>query len=342
MSAIPPPLSSLSLIKGQIHLNVELCHCIYPHVFMLTHVLRNLPPAIHHAWVCSSGSRRYCAVKEMLQNGSPGITLLLENDDLRDVDASSKECCLRIYCYPSTSAIFEHRDHIPSAVRHVTVYANMKRIPTGFLPAYTGLTSVDLSPLSQVTEVQWGFLKGCTGLTSLDLSPLSQVSAVQMSFLAGCTGLITLNLSPLSQVEVIQGYFLEGCTGLAALDLSPLSQVTTVRMCFLQGCMGLTALDLSPLSQVTEIPRGFLAGCTGLTLINLGPLSQVAKVQGAFLTGCIGVNAVDNSPPLCNTPRGWSRVANQWVGQHVTHCVVFICACACASLHCMCILSYYY
>ena len=87
---------------------------------MLTHVLRNLPPAIHHAWVCSSGSRGYCAVKEMLQNGSPGITLLLENDDLRDVDASSKECCLRIYCYPSTSAIFEHRDHIPSAVRHVT------------------------------------------------------------------------------------------------------------------------------------------------------------------------------------------------------------------------------
>ena len=58
-------------------------------VLMMTHALRNLPTAQHNAWVCSSGSKGYCATKEMLQNGIPGHTLI-ESGDLRDVDASSE------------------------------------------------------------------------------------------------------------------------------------------------------------------------------------------------------------------------------------------------------------
>jgi hypothetical protein len=58
---------------------------------MMTHPLRYLPLAHHHAVICSAGSKAYCAMKEMLQSGVPGHTLLMESGDLRDVENSAKE-----------------------------------------------------------------------------------------------------------------------------------------------------------------------------------------------------------------------------------------------------------
>ena len=148
-------------------------------VLMLTHVLRNLPTAQHNAWVCSSGSKGYCATKEMLQNGIPGHTLLIECGDLRDVETSGEGCCLLTYCYSEEPTIIKYFDHIPSTVGHITVYGNVAKTPLAFLKGCTGLTALDLGPLSQVTGVQREFLAGCTGLTALDLGPLSQVTEVE-------------------------------------------------------------------------------------------------------------------------------------------------------------------
>ena len=213
-------------------------------VFMMTYVLHNLPTAKYHAWVCSSGSTGYCAVKEMLQNGIPGQTFLVESGDLRDVDASSEGDCLLIYCLLDFSYVdqYLHSNHIPATVRHVAVF-------TG-----SGV-------------VNQHFLNGCTGLTTIDLSPLLQVTVVQDSFLEGCTGLSTLDLSPLLRVTEVQGFFLKGCTGLSTLDLSPLSHLKEVSYGFLKECTGLTTLDLSPLSQVKEVEWGFLDGCTGVDVV---------------------------------------------------------------------------
>ena len=179
----------------------------YANILMMTSVLRPLPTAKHHAWVCSAGSKGYCAVKEMLQNGIPGHTLLIESCDLRDVDASSEDGCLLTYCFPDKYTV-RYRNHIPNTVKHLTVYGNVKTL------GYTGLT----------TEAQEGFLMECTGLNTLDLSPLSQVTKLEKSFLKGCTGLTTINLSPLSQLREVQLAFLEGCTGLTSLELAPFSR----------------------------------------------------------------------------------------------------------------------
>jgi len=127
------------------------------------------------------------------------------------------------------------------------------------------------------TTIRADFLAGCTGLTSLDLSPLSNVRSIANSFLVGCTGLTTLDLSPLSQVTNIAHAFLVDCTGLTKLDLSPLSQVTKIGHDFLDGCTGLTTLDLSPLSQVKDIGERFLEGCTGLTDVDLSPVSNAIQ-----------------------------------------------------------------
>ena len=256
-------------------------------VLMLTHVLHNLPTARHNAWLCSSGSKGYCAVKEMLQNGIPGHTILIESGDLREVDASCDVagCCLLTYCLDvdgdeedsdyddgdeedsDYDNIYREdyfdddddeeqgiRNPIPCTDKHVVVYSNSTKNP---IPSH--------------------LLKGCSGL---DLSPLSHVTQVQVGFLARCTELKTLDLSPLSQVRKVPAGFLWECFDLAVLDLSPLSQVTEVQAGFLARCCSLTALDLSPLSRVRKVQNGFLFGCSGL---------------------------------LSKPPEGWSMAANQWV-----------------------------
>jgi hypothetical protein len=246
-----------------------------PPILMMTHPLRYLPSARHHSTVCSAGSKGYCAIKEMLQNGVPGHTLLIESGDVCEMKSPSQECCLIYNC----SEVHIYSDRVPATTKHLTLYSNCKRLPPSLLQGCSGLTTLDLSPLSRVTEVQESFLEGCSGLTKLDLSPLSQVTEVRWAFLQGCSGLTTLDLSPLSRVTVVQESFLQGCSGLTTLDLSPLSQVTEVQGSFLQGCSGLTSLDLSPLSQVTE-------------------------VQESFLWDCPRIRVVENAP-TCHTPDRW-------------------------------------
>eukprot|EP00760_Papus_ankaliazontas_P036637 PhM_4_TR8363/c5_g3_i6/m.14643 len=65
------------------------------------------------------------------------------------------------------------------------------RIEADFLNGFSGLISLDLSPLTNVTDFGCNFLKGCSGLTSLNLSGLANVSAIQRGFLRGCSGLIS-------------------------------------------------------------------------------------------------------------------------------------------------------
>eukprot|EP00658_Telonema_sp_P-2_P017782 TRINITY_DN16938_c0_g2_i1.p1 TRINITY_DN16938_c0_g2~~TRINITY_DN16938_c0_g2_i1.p1 ORF type:complete len:250 (-),score=6.35 TRINITY_DN16938_c0_g2_i1:208-957(-) len=246
----------------------------------------------------------------MLQNGKPGHTLLIESGDLRDVDASSSDegCCCLIYdSLSNDSTPHAFNSHIPYTVDHVVLYSNSVSLPKAILQLCSELTSVDLSPLSQVTEVRDCFLGGCSGLTSLELTPLIQVNR---GFLWGCTGLTSIDLGPLSQLTQVHD-FMKGCTGLTTLDLSPLSQVTIIESGFLQGCTGLTELDLSPFSQVTTIEMFFLADCSGLSRLDLSPLSKLTKVLVGLLRGC--TITIDGPSQLCDAPHGWWRVADQWV-----------------------------
>ena len=251
--------------------------------------------------------------------------------------------CSREYCFiyqfqPNASSVYcLHSDHLPRCADHAAVYTNSVCLPKhnvryelakeeveiGFLSKCTSLRTVDLSPLSHVTEVHERFLEGCSGLSTINLSPFSKLRVIRASFLQGCSGLTSLNLGPLSQVTEIHGGFLSGCSGLTELNLNPLSQVKNFRWGFLAGCSGLTTLDLGPLSNVSKIDLGFLERCTGLTCLDLGPLSQVTMIHSVlFLNGCNDINVVYNPPLLCNVPLGWLNVANQWVREPFRYCMV--------------------
>ena len=168
---------------------------------LLTAIWSLLPTSRHHAYVCSAGSQGYHALKEMLQSGVPGNTLLLESGDLRDVvvvgsPCPTATCCCQVYTFPAKTyppqpdlhharGVFiynlHYPGHIPLSVTHVIIYSNQRELPPQILSRCQHVLSVNLSHLSGVSSISGLFLSGCTHLRKLDLSPLANVKEVQGS-----------------------------------------------------------------------------------------------------------------------------------------------------------------
>ena len=212
---------------------------------LLTAIWSFLPKCRHHAWACSSGTTGHHALKEMLQNGTPGHTVLLESGDLRKVvltatTTTEEDGCL----YPPNHDLQFLRYFATPFDSHLTIYTNHEMLPDLGVTAITRLTSVDLSRMSNVKGIDNGFLQGNERLTTIDFTPLTNVMSLGKFFLRNCISLTSLNLNAFSQLTIVQEGFLSGCAGLKELDLSPLSNVVEVHGHFLEGCTGLTALDL--------------------------------------------------------------------------------------------------
>ena len=181
----------------------------------------------------------------------------------------------------------------------ITLFRSQKhpiKIGNFFLYNCTNLTTIDLSPLSNVISIGNGFLSWCTNLTTLDLSFLSNVTSIGSHFLYNCKNLTTIELSFLSNVTSIDSHFLYNCKNLTTIELSPLSNVTSIGHCFLDNCKNLTTIDLSPLSNVTSVGHCFLYTCSNLTTIDLSPLSNVTSVGHCFLSSCSKLTTIDLSP----------------------------------------------
>ena len=174
--------------------------------------------------------------------------------------------------------------------------SNITQIGDWFLSGCRNLTTIDLSPLLNVTQIGKYFLYRCSNLTTINLSHLSNVTQIGEFFLYRCLNLTTINLSHLSNVTQIGGGFLYGCTNLTLIDLSSLSNVTQIGGFFLSECINLTTINLSHLSNVTQIGNGFLSFCENLTTINLPHLSNVTQIGNSFLSGCSNLTTIDLSP----------------------------------------------
>lgn len=173
---------------------------------------------------------------------------------------------------------------------------NIKTIGNNFLGGCSGLTELDLTPLSQVEEIGELFLCGCSALTELDLMPLRNITKIRKSFLFGCKSLTELDLTAFRYVSAIGDDFLSWCTGLTTLDLTPLRHITQIGDNFLSGCRGLIELDLKALRYVSTIGRLFLAHCSGLRTLDLTPLNNVIEVNDHLLFNCTGLMQVQIVP----------------------------------------------
>ena len=99
------------------------------------------------------------------------------------------------------------------------------------------------SPLSSSEKVGMGHVNKFNSLTTLDLTSLNNVTQLEGYFLSLCEALSNLALTPLSNVASIETCFLNGCKSLTTLDLTPLNNVTVIASSFLSGCNSFTTLE---------------------------------------------------------------------------------------------------
>jgi hypothetical protein len=175
--------------------------------------------------------------------------------------------------------------------------SNIESIGNNFL-TYCHLENIDLSPLSNIKSIGNNFLTNCSGLKKIDLSPLSNIKSIGNKFLSSCEGMEKIDLSPLLNIESIENEFLSYCRNLTEIDLPPLSNIKSIGNRFLNGCYGLENIDLFPLLNIKSIGNNFLNSCANLKKINLSPLSNIESIGDTFLNGCYGLENIDLFPSL--------------------------------------------
>ena len=76
------------------------------------------------------------------------------------------------------------------------------------------ITSIDLTPLSNLTTIGNSFMFNCYSLKSIDLTPLSNLSTIGNSFMHNCNNLKNIDLSRLSKLTTIGNSFMRNCNNL--------------------------------------------------------------------------------------------------------------------------------
>jgi uncharacterized repeat protein (TIGR02543 family) len=227
------------------------------------------------------------------------------HDDAAWVDNSANARLAQL-SVTSPSLTFNNEDYQKASIKSITWGQDVEGATSVnyFLVFFSGLTSVDLSPLSEITDTGDGFLYSCTGLTELDLSPLSGLTTIGQSFLNLCTGLSSLDLSALNNITTIGRVFLDSDPGivsltlpeempelvsigeyfmrtssLTSLTLPPMPKLTSIGYDFLRSSHSLLSLDLSALPASVSIGNGFLQLCSKLASVNMGaiPYDHVNK-----------------------------------------------------------------
>ena len=133
----------------------------------------------------------------------------------------------------------------------------------------------------EVVSISDYFLFNCRHISSIDLSPLHNITVVASYFLAGCSNIASIDLSPFANVETISSGFLYCCVGILALDLTPFSnKLQTVHSKFLFGCRQLKTLDVSPLKRVSAIGPLFLEECSSLLTPTTDSVLDLTSLRG--------------------------------------------------------------
>ena len=148
-------------------------------------------------------------------------------------------------------------------------------LPDNFLKNFNALINVDLSGLSEVTNINAYFLANSYALKSVDLTPLSKVSSIASRFLVNCSSLTSIDLSPLSNLISTGNYFLNNCTSLTNIDtinnMKSLQQIG-------QNCIsntGIKSFKLTNLPELKQINTYFLSSNQLLTDVEISYLPKL-------------------------------------------------------------------
>jgi hypothetical protein len=196
---------------------------------------------------------------------------------------------------------------------------------------FSNVSSIDLSPLKNIVEIEYSFLYNCPNVKTIDLRPLSNIRKIGNDFLNGFENLETIDLTPLSNVEKIGNSFMGSCIKIQEVDLSSLTKLTEIgndfleniskikKDDFLENISKIKKVDLSssPLitigtnflhdsevlhtikfnknPTITSIGRNFMYSCKNLVKIDLRCLRNITFINDYFLSKCSKLETIDFS-----------------------------------------------
>ena len=162
----------------------------------------------------------------------------------------------------------------------------------------TGLTGLDFSACTELTEIGYYAFDDCENLTgSLDLSPCTQLTKIGNVAFEGCSGFTGELKLPANITEIGAAAFY-GCKGFTgSLDLSACSKFTKIEEEAFEGCSGFTgALKLPP--NITEIGTYAFSGCSGFTgSLDLSAYTKLTKIGSSAFRNCSGFTGDLKLPP---------------------------------------------
>jgi hypothetical protein len=159
------------------------------------------------------------------------------------------------------------------------------------------ITTINLSPLENITSIGNGFLSRCKNLHEINLSPLENITSIGNGFLSHCENLHEINLSPLKNITSISNNFLADCDKLHKINLSPLKNITSIGDEFLSDCKNLHEINLPPLKNITSIGNYFLYFCGNIKLIDFSELINITSIGSDFMYNCSSLKTINLISP---------------------------------------------
>ena len=187
---------------------------------------------------------------------------------------------------------FANWDTSPPPPATITQFENINR---GFLEGVRGMTTINLSPLSQVKEIGRGFM-AFNDIEVVQGMSFQNLEVLYQDFFRHARNLLSLDISSLTSLRnnTAPNSFLHG-VGVTSIDLSPLNYFTSIGNWFLSNSRRLTTVDLTPLSNVTSIGNNFLSLGSEITHINTAGLQNVETIGSSFMSGLSNLTSINLS-----------------------------------------------
>ena len=185
--------------------------------------------------------------------------------------------------------------------------SNMDQIEEIGDSTFRGCASLQISELpATVTSLGEYAFSGCTGITEMDLSSVTGLSNIPTGTFSGCTGLENIIFQ--DDITSIGEYSFKDCTSLALTGLP--DSLTSIGNSAFDSCEalaltsfpdGLTSIDEYAFNSCNSLTQVDLSNCTVLTNIGSNAFQHCKNLKKISLSGLTTVTVGDDAFAYCGT-----------------------------------------
>ena len=147
----------------------------------------------------------------------------------------------------------------------------------------------------EVEVIKLGCFQGCYNLTNVDLSPCSNLNEIESSAFFNCTKLKSVNLKNCNKITSIGNHAFYCCSNFEGIDLSACTKLNKIGIYAFYGCSTLKFVNLSNCVELTSIENNVFSGCTSLKVLNLNNCAEIAFIGDDTFTNCTRIERIDLS-----------------------------------------------